>query len=252
MRQLQLFTTAELATMRDRTKSRNYSPGRDEFRRDHQRRRAYGLARRHAASLWRAHHRSHPVPPAARPTVPRRDDHAPAASPSPRLASPLPQPASPLPQSASPPPQSASPPPQPMARDRSAHRAPHRAGLSRDQAVRPAEHPKTSRHRPPRAARPAANGIRGQYVAPSNDTPNRDPRPVGPATPPRLNPPGAAGTRSTRSPPASPGPARGRGHAPRTADGNAARHPCPARTGPAGPADSPIWTGPGGGHAPRR
>ena len=54
MRQLQLFTSAELARMRDRTKARNYSPERDEFRRDHERRRAFGLARRHAERLRHA------------------------------------------------------------------------------------------------------------------------------------------------------------------------------------------------------
>ena len=52
-RQLQLFTSAELAKMRDRTASRNYSAERDEFRRDHERRRAFGLARRHAERLRR-------------------------------------------------------------------------------------------------------------------------------------------------------------------------------------------------------
>ena len=51
MRQLQMFTTAELAAMRDRTASRKYSPAREEFRRTHQRHRAWGLARRHAERL---------------------------------------------------------------------------------------------------------------------------------------------------------------------------------------------------------
>jgi hypothetical protein len=54
MRQLQLFTTAELAKMRDRTASRNYSAERDEFRREHERHRAWGLTQRHAAKLRRA------------------------------------------------------------------------------------------------------------------------------------------------------------------------------------------------------
>jgi hypothetical protein len=53
MRQLQFFTSAELATMRDRTKSRNYSPGNDEFRREHERHRAWGLSQRHARKLQR-------------------------------------------------------------------------------------------------------------------------------------------------------------------------------------------------------
>src|SRR5689334_10236036 len=53
MRQLQLFTKVELAAMRDRTKSRNYSPARDAFRREHERHRAWGLAQRHAERLRR-------------------------------------------------------------------------------------------------------------------------------------------------------------------------------------------------------
>jgi hypothetical protein len=53
MRQLQLFTSAELAGMRDRTASRNYSPERDEFRREHERHRAWGLIQRHGERLRR-------------------------------------------------------------------------------------------------------------------------------------------------------------------------------------------------------
>ena len=68
MRQLQLFTTAELAGMRDRTKSRNYSPSRDEFRRTQQRHRSWGLARRHAERLQRV--RNRPVPASPQPTSP--------------------------------------------------------------------------------------------------------------------------------------------------------------------------------------
>jgi len=37
--QLQFFTRPETAAMRDRTKARNYSPEKEEFRRDHARRR---------------------------------------------------------------------------------------------------------------------------------------------------------------------------------------------------------------------
>ncbi len=51
MRQLQFFTTAELAKMRDRTRKRNYSPAGEEFRREHERHRAWGLQQRHAAKL---------------------------------------------------------------------------------------------------------------------------------------------------------------------------------------------------------
>ena len=51
MRQLQLFTTAQLAKMRDRTAARNYSVESEEFRRNHERHRAWGLERRHAERL---------------------------------------------------------------------------------------------------------------------------------------------------------------------------------------------------------
>jgi hypothetical protein len=71
MRQLQFFTTAELAGMRDRTASRNHSPGRDKFRREHERHRAWGLTRRHAERL--RHARNNPRhPPATHTTAPPR------------------------------------------------------------------------------------------------------------------------------------------------------------------------------------
>jgi hypothetical protein len=57
MRQLQLFTTAELARMRDRTASRSYSPQAEDFRREHERHRAWGLPRRHADRLRRLRER---------------------------------------------------------------------------------------------------------------------------------------------------------------------------------------------------
>ncbi|UQU68787.1 hypothetical protein COUCH_23635 [Couchioplanes caeruleus] len=53
MQQLQLFSAAELAMMRDRSASRRYSPAREEFRREHARHRVRGLAQRHAAKLRR-------------------------------------------------------------------------------------------------------------------------------------------------------------------------------------------------------
>ena len=65
MRQLQLFTTAELARMRDRTASRNHSPARSEFRRVHEGRRAWGLARRHAERLRHARRTSRAAWPAS-------------------------------------------------------------------------------------------------------------------------------------------------------------------------------------------
>jgi hypothetical protein len=53
MSQLQLFSRSEVAAMRDRSGSRKYSAERDEFRRDHQRRRRWGLGRRHALKRCR-------------------------------------------------------------------------------------------------------------------------------------------------------------------------------------------------------
>jgi len=53
VRQLQFFTSAQMAQMRDRTASRNYSPERDAFRRVHERHRAWGLDRRYAAKRQR-------------------------------------------------------------------------------------------------------------------------------------------------------------------------------------------------------
>ncbi|RAK27661.1 hypothetical protein B0I29_12244 [Actinoplanes lutulentus] len=48
-----LFSRAELATWRDRTARRNYSREAEEFRRQHERHRAWGLERRHAEKLRR-------------------------------------------------------------------------------------------------------------------------------------------------------------------------------------------------------
>jgi hypothetical protein len=62
VRQLELFTTAELAAMRDRTRSRRYSPANEQFRREHARHRAWGLARRHAEKLRRARDRGPDAP----------------------------------------------------------------------------------------------------------------------------------------------------------------------------------------------
>jgi len=76
MRQLQFFSTAELAAMRDRTASRNHSPGHDEFRREHERHRAWGLARRHAERLRRVRDASRDSP-AANTHDNRRDNRPP-------------------------------------------------------------------------------------------------------------------------------------------------------------------------------
>ncbi|GAA2487062.1 hypothetical protein [Winogradskya humida] len=51
--QLEIFTTVELAWIRDPTRRRNYSPATEEFRREHRVRRAFGKALGHAARLRR-------------------------------------------------------------------------------------------------------------------------------------------------------------------------------------------------------
>ncbi|MBB3097992.1 hypothetical protein FHR83_005677 [Actinoplanes campanulatus] len=55
MGQGSLFSRAQTAEMRDPSKARNHSPEREEFRRMQQRRRAFGLERRHAEKLRRLH-----------------------------------------------------------------------------------------------------------------------------------------------------------------------------------------------------
>jgi hypothetical protein len=53
MRQLELFSRAQLSVLRDRTRARNYSPEADAFRRAHERHRAWGLRQRHAQKMIR-------------------------------------------------------------------------------------------------------------------------------------------------------------------------------------------------------
>jgi len=97
VRQLSLFDRATTTAMRDRTKSRNYSPERDEFRRDHERRRYWGLKRRHAEKLRRLH--GDPTPPTTVPDQPRPTPPPPA----------VPAPAVPAPAATTPPPASPDP-----------------------------------------------------------------------------------------------------------------------------------------------
>ncbi|MFI5892509.1 hypothetical protein ACIA5D_20615 [Actinoplanes sp. NPDC051513] len=52
---MEFFTKSQLAEMRDPTRSRRYSPAREEFRRVHARQRAWGLVERHARKLRRLH-----------------------------------------------------------------------------------------------------------------------------------------------------------------------------------------------------
>lgn len=54
MGQLGLFDSAQLAVMRDPTARRNYSAEAEQFRREHERHRAWGLKRRYAEKARRA------------------------------------------------------------------------------------------------------------------------------------------------------------------------------------------------------
>jgi hypothetical protein len=71
MGQMSLFSRAEIAGMRDWTAARNHCPERDDFRREHEQHRAWGLQRRHAAKL-RHVRQQRSAPPAAPAT---RGDH---------------------------------------------------------------------------------------------------------------------------------------------------------------------------------
>ncbi|MFI5913242.1 hypothetical protein [Dactylosporangium sp. NPDC051541] len=59
--QMSFFSKSEQATMRDRTRSRKYSPMVEEFRRVHQEQRDWGLEQRHAAKLRRIYGDNVPV-----------------------------------------------------------------------------------------------------------------------------------------------------------------------------------------------
>src|SRR3954471_17960542 len=51
MAQLELFSRSQIAAVRDRTASRNYSPAGEAFRREHERHREWGLRQRHGRRL---------------------------------------------------------------------------------------------------------------------------------------------------------------------------------------------------------
>jgi hypothetical protein len=84
MRQLQLFTSTELAGMRDRIASPRHSPGHDTFRREHERHRAWGLIQRHGERLRRLRNSSC-ASPAVNPPESRQQSRSqdPSACPSP-------------------------------------------------------------------------------------------------------------------------------------------------------------------------
>lgn len=108
MRQASLFGRAEIAAMRDRTASRNHSPARDEFRREHERHRAWGLQRRHAEKLRRLRQsRSAAAPAPTLESLPPHPTVPPPPVPAARRANtspqPLPLPAQPSPAGPKPP-----------------------------------------------------------------------------------------------------------------------------------------------------
>jgi hypothetical protein len=69
-----LFSRAEIAGMRDWAAARNHCPERDAFRREHERHRAWGLQRRHAAKL-RHVRQQRSAPPAAPAAPATRGNH---------------------------------------------------------------------------------------------------------------------------------------------------------------------------------
>ncbi|MDP9792125.1 hypothetical protein J2S43_000637 [Catenuloplanes nepalensis] len=80
MRQLQLFTQADIAAMRDRTASGRYSPAHDEFRRVHEPHRAWGLQQRHARRLRKLYGHAVDIPMAP-PMLRRYADETPPPRP---------------------------------------------------------------------------------------------------------------------------------------------------------------------------
>ena len=82
MPQLEFFTRSQLASWRDRTASRNYSAERDEFRREHERHRKWGLRQRHGRRLMHVRIHGDIAPPADRTsTCPAAEPAAPTSKP---------------------------------------------------------------------------------------------------------------------------------------------------------------------------
>ena len=79
--------------MRDRTRRRNYSPAAEEFRREHERHRAWGLQQRHAAKLSRLRREAAESKPSGRPEPPTRATNIPAQRQSRPASGSAPQPA---------------------------------------------------------------------------------------------------------------------------------------------------------------
>jgi hypothetical protein len=87
-----LLTPAQLATMRDRTRRRNYSAAAERFRDTHQRHRAWGLTQRHARKLSRLYGTTANASAALRR---RADELAPPSAPTRTAESTAPEPVAP-------------------------------------------------------------------------------------------------------------------------------------------------------------
>jgi hypothetical protein len=77
---MSLFSAAKTASMRDRTKRRNYSASAEEFSREHSVRRSWGLQQRHARKMSRLHGSVAAAWTAYRDRVDELQSEAPAAS----------------------------------------------------------------------------------------------------------------------------------------------------------------------------
>src|SRR5690349_23297764 len=84
MGQLQFFSPRELAGMRDRSASRSYSPEGEEFRREHERHRAWGLIQRRGQRLRHLRNQSRAAGTASALT---HREQVPAPAPAPALVS---------------------------------------------------------------------------------------------------------------------------------------------------------------------
>jgi len=166
MRQLQLFTRAALAEMRDRTASRNYSPAREEFRREHAHHRAWGLTQRHGERLRRQRGKSCAHDPAPR-SQPVAADVTPPAQMS--------QPAHPEHGSGNHHTETSRPPTPTRVPPRPASATPHRRGHGLGPRPQPISHPSKRHRRPPSAIRAgdATGGPRRLTIRHSGRSPKR-------------------------------------------------------------------------------
>src|SRR5947208_15308944 len=87
MAQLELFSRSQIAAVRDRTASRNYSPEREQFRREHERHREWGLRQRHGRRLMHLRIYGDIAAPTDR-TADRQASEPSSAAPAPELSRP--------------------------------------------------------------------------------------------------------------------------------------------------------------------